>query len=94
MGYHILQISNGFNSFITLNLEFHALLTRLQISANFRRANLAIFTKLEMLLFDQWIPPTGIYFTKIFGYPCKGICRRIFVIVKKKRKTIFNIALG
>lgn len=53
MGYHILQISNGFNSFITLNLEFHALLTRLQISANFRRANLAIFTKLEMLLFDQ-----------------------------------------
>lgn len=41
-------------------------------------------SKLEMLLFDQWIPPTGIYFTKIFGYPCKGICRRIFVIVKKK----------
>ena len=47
MGYHILQISNGFNSFITLNLEFHALLTRLQISANFRRANLAIFIQVR-----------------------------------------------
>lgn len=45
-------------------------------------------SKLEMLyiLFDQWIPPTGIYFTEIFGYTCKGICRRIFVIVKRKKK--------
>ena len=47
MGYHILQISNGFNSFITLNLEFHALLTRLQISANFKGANLAIFIQVR-----------------------------------------------
>lgn len=47
MRYHILQISNGFNSFITLNLESHALLTRLQISTNLRGSNLAILIQVR-----------------------------------------------
>lgn len=47
MGSHILQISNDFNSFITLNLESHALLARLQISTNLSGANLAIFIQVR-----------------------------------------------
>lgn len=47
MGYHILQIINGFNSSITLNLESHALLTRLQISTNLRGPTWQSLSKLE-----------------------------------------------